>query len=272
MMKRLLLIFSMIALLQDCAMNPAPAFGQYLGSTSQLTTSQSFTQTMTDLPTHLVLTNVGQVGHSLLLRAINSAASGCVVSIDGSQDGITYALLASVQGNTTNIVGTVVNGYFPILRLTFNYNGVSSCANGQVSGSYIGYQYPLPPSANNTEFNLVNRIVTGPVLLSPNFALFPSPWQIYSLVCSNPGTATAYAELFDQSTSPALGNSPMLEFGIPAGGTVTLEPKDAYTGFVQGWIAASTDPGGTTTVTTAIVCSMQYTNNTSVWPAVRQAP
>ncbi|HVA01302.1 MAG TPA: hypothetical protein VMV34_06565, partial [Terriglobia bacterium] len=181
MMKRLLLIFSMIALLQDCAMNPAPAFGQYLGSTSQLTTSQSFTQTMTDLPTHLALTNMGQAGHSLLVTAVNSPTTdGCIVTLDGSQDGTHYWVLAAIQLNSSVTSSVVVNGYFPLLRLTFNFNS-ATCLTGQVTGSYIGYQYPLPPVGNNTGQHIVQNNITGPIVLFPTFGFDLTPWQMSSL-------------------------------------------------------------------------------------------
>ena len=269
-MKRLLLIASLLMGLYGCVAIPVPA--QYLGSTSQLTTSQAFSQTMAATATHLAVTNVGQVGHTLLVKGTNSAANGCVVSLDGSQDGTTYALLGSVLINGSLTVSITVNGYFPILRLTFNFEHIASCNTGTLSGSYVGYQFPLTSPINNAEFNLVFQNITSPALLVPAWSAFTSPWQVFSLACTNPGATAAYVEFFDTSATPTLGSSPMLEFGIPAGATVTLAPRTAYTGFTQGWIGAATTPTGSTAVGTGVVCSTQYTNNPVVWPALWISP
>ena len=237
---------------------------QFQGYFAQQTVTNTFTQDMAATPTRVAINNIGQAAHTILLSS--SGSDNCVVTLDASKDGNQFFVLASTIVHGPSLVGVSANGYFPVLRLTLNFESNAACAGANVTGTYIGYQFPLPTISQFAPGSIgVLNNLTSPVLFF-GFTPTVAPWQVSELDCSNPGAAVAYLEMFDAATTPTLGTGMLFEIGIPAGGALTLTPTSPWTGTSAGWIGAATTPTGSTAVSTAVVCSAKFTNDAVVWP------
>ncbi len=260
------LVLLVVSLLLSCN-SPKPLHAQFIGYVSQQTVTKQISAVMTASTTHMDLQNLGQAGHSLVT---SSTIGSCVTTLDASVDKINWFVLASTAdpGNGVLLLA-VANGYFPALRLTFNFGANSICNTGVVTGTYAGYQTPLPvlqtfygrgtPTASN---------VASPVGITPVVA----PWIMGGFSCFNPNGSTAFLELFDPPSAPTLGTGYYFIIGIPAGGLYVHQSNMNYAGQYQMYAGAATTATGSTAVSTALVCSFQFTNNGQIMPHTIASP
>jgi len=265
-MKNYLLKFSTLvfaALIFSCN-SPKSGDAQYIGTVAQQTVTKQFTQLMTATRTHVSLQNLGQASHSL---QVTNSTSLCSVTLDGSQNGSNWIVLATTFSFSQIVF---VNGYYPLLRVTLNFEADAGCNNNSVTVSYSGYQTPLPPSLIiNSDPSLAQNNITVPT----SFIAHSAPWILYGGTCYNTGTAPAFLELFDSATPPTLGSGAQIyEIGIPGTSTISLNLGAALVGSFQLYVGAATTATGNTAVTDPIVCSAQQTINGAIAPAYISSP
>jgi hypothetical protein len=263
-LKNLLLLLAAIIL--SCN-SPRLTHAQFIGYVSQQTVTKKINELMIATTTHMTLQNLGQAGHSLV---VSSTIGSCVTTLDGSTDNTTWFVLASTAdtGNGVLLLA-VANGYFPALRLTFNFEANPSCNTGQVTGSYAGYQTPLPMLQTfYGRGTPLPSTVASPVVITP----LPAPWILGGFSCFNPNGSTAFLELFDPPSAPTLGTGYFFIIGIPAGGLYVHQSNVNYAGQYQLYAGAATTAAGSTAVSTALVCSFQFTNNGQIMPHTIASP
>lgn len=229
----------------------AQARAQFLGYAAQQTITQAFNITLTNLSAQYIINNYGQAAHSITFQ-LQSATVPCAFNLEGSEDGNGWTVLASgISSSGATNQYLYANGYFSYLRLNVN-PAVQNCAGATLKGSYAGYQTPLPASTVFTTYRTTSvSTPTAPI------AAYLTPTLVGSVQCTNPGTATAYLQLFDSATTPTLGTSVLYEVGIPAGQNWNFPSAPYFIAQNRLWLGAATSIGGSSAVATALTCNLQ---------------
>ena len=263
---KLLALLSLFALgLAACVyLTEQTTEAQYIGTAGQASTVSSWhtagTSTAIIIPscTASVTSNcikmIGQVAHQLTVNY--SGTTQCTVLMEGSLDGTNYDTLAAVtvfaQGGAYTTQETVsANSYYPLIRLRVDPGSGTTCPS--LTGSYTGFQTPLPLS--NLSMNFNSAAVASPVNLAGSTAL--TPYLVKGFQCYNTGSSAAFLELFDASITPTLGSGKWFyEAPIPGQTTFTYPGPDLF-GYFIFWAAAVTAQNGNTAVTDKLECNFQ---------------
>ena len=222
-----------------------------------------FSETFTDpagTPTAkktFVVQNNNQVGHTVVI-VYGLASAHCETIFQGSEDNanfITLDSLPNINGNSP-IQLAYANGYFPYLQIVTNALNDSSCTTS-ITVTYTGYYTPItyiPPPLNQP----IDNVSTMSPLISTALITYPLEEILEGFSCYNPGTATAYLQISD-STNQLLGSYLLYQVGIPANTTVVNSTP--FVGGNELGAGAATAVGGTTAVTTPLVCNFQLNIN-----------
>jgi len=247
-MKRFLGCLSALAIIAfTCCVMPIPkAKAQYLGTAAQQTTTQSFNVTLTGA-SFIPIVNLGQEGHEIIYSWASQGA--CIITLQGSTDASTWANLAVGASRPTggSVVTFYANGWYPHLQLAINGNADAACVGDVVTGSYIGFQLPLPVTGTGEPFPISVAAATSV------YTQDPAPFTVNGLHCFNPNAAIAYVQAYDSATAPTLGTGYVFETGIPAGGALSM--NSPFAGVNHLYLAAVTAAGGNTAVGTALDCT-----------------
>jgi hypothetical protein len=247
-----------------CFLQPLPMAGQYLGNVGQASTQTSFAANPHNIQQIIppcsasVTTNcikmIGQVSHNVVMAEAGSVECGAL--LDGSLDGVTWETLASIYFTTSFTAPRVMvaNGYYPLLRLKLNPGGVATCA--AMTGSYSGFQTPLPIS-NLTQTVYQSAAAVTQVDSHFTTALFNIPSLVEGFACSNTNASVAWLQLFDATSAPTLGTGFLFQIGLPANGTFVFPAGNAFLLHSLLWMGAATAAGGSTAVGTAVACNFQ---------------
>ena len=247
---------------QPACFTPGPpvAFAQGSG---QNTFSQKFIALISTSHQYFTIPNNNQTGHSLSYTFSSSDAgiSLCGILLEGSSDKITWQILSASSNVGASQVGTFFgNGYFTYLRLE-----VQPCSVSNVTVDYTGYGTLVPiPTA---PFPFLNENIGAVVAVASG--AFSTPQLLTGFQCSNPGSSSAFLQLFSALTAPTLGAYYFYEQEIPAGGTIYydglplaayLSTRAPYVGsstYYGFWAGASTAAAGGTAVSTPVICNFQ---------------
>ena len=243
-------------LLLSCA--PQRAAAQFVGYIAQQTVTRSFAVAGAAVETIIPLQNIGQAGHSLQVTFGVAGVGSCVVWLEGSQGGTIYLPIAAVPRMDILPRTTFANGYYTLMRIRVNPNGSAPCP-ADITGSYTGYQSPIPIS-----FNVANRTIrtiTGVVDANTAFAstLDGTPHILHSIACYNPNQAVAFVQILDGAVAPALGTVAVIryEIGVPPGITTALSSSLGLARIgTHPWIGAATTEGGAVAVGTGLTCAL----------------
>lgn len=257
-MKRLSLIFLLAAFIGLAA--PQRAAAQYVGSTSQLTTSQRFSESYTAGQTtryNVDIRNVAQAAHQVTLEWTSGFADQApIVYLEGSVDDTNWLVLGSTPGGEMNVPRSMsANGYYPFLRLAINVFSVALVHDSSVAISYAGYQNPIQIPAYGDPVPAFSASTYTQMVGSLEAGFSASPQVLLSLACENPGGAAAYIEVAASGITPTLGSATVLfEAPIAASGFFQYSgpPLEASVSF---WVGAATTAGGATPAATPLRCT-----------------
>ena len=255
------------------------ARGQYIGNVGQASTASNFTApasaSQTIVPTcdasHTTncIAMIGQASH--LVQVFYPGEAECTVWMDGSNDGVNWATLAAITffhislprfGQQT----MTANGWYQLIRLKVNPGSGDSC--GAMTGTYSGWQYPLPLSPLGANFT--SDAVGSAVNLSG--LSVDAPYLVQGVSCYNPNSSVAWLELYDHGGTPTLGTDAFFfEQAIPATSSFTYSGPNLE-GTLMFWIAAVTAHAGATPVSTALNCNVQINYNGPFLPLTPSSP
>lgn len=242
---------------------PTPAVAQYLGTVGQASTVSTFSVTPGSSPalvppcdaTHTppnCIKMIGQVSHLVTVSYKGAGANPCGIFLDGSADGVQWITLASWYfGGGGAPITLMANGYYPLIRL--NVNPTSINCNEPMTGTYAGFQAPLPLS--NLSRNYMSSSVAAPVKPALDAPLYP--FIVESVQCYNPNNYTAWLDLFDTALPAVLGGGYFYEIPIPANSLFIYPPVAALLGLNNFWAGAATASGGSSAVAAPLECGFQ---------------
>jgi hypothetical protein len=240
------ILISAFCLLALAALSPRPALAQYVGSISQLTTSQTFVGNAQATATHSDIEVVAQTGHSI------QVSGGCIVTLDGSQNGSVWWVLAANTSASGQIA--FADGYFPFLRLTFNFGSQAACSGSAYTVQYTGFQFPLPDlSSPEPQFNAVSVSSPVAIITSGGNNIF---WEMPAITCYNPSASVAYLQVMNGPSAGTLGSGVVYQAGIAPNSSFQYVGTKLV-GNLGLSVGASTAPLGNTAVATPISCSLE---------------
>jgi hypothetical protein len=245
---------------------------QFTGYVSLQTVRTSFSMTMSPSPTVFTgIQNLGQSSHLIQYQFVSTPVHGCSFLFDGSNNNVNWNTLAS--GNDTeglvngNAISTA-NGYFQYLRIKANPNSLAACSGEVLSGTYTGYQVPLPISQQYFMGRSYN--VSNPVKLTP--LSFPNPWVLGGFHVENTasGAVNAFVQFFD-STAATLGTNVILEVNVAAGSNYTYTGP-AMVGLSGISVGAATALDGSTAAGTAVYVEATFNQQGPFYPLFPVSP
>jgi hypothetical protein len=245
-------VFAAIALIAVWNARPPKVQAQAPERISQQTYPFTWTWTPDTHEDTYAIPNLGQTAHTINFKAGGSNPSGCVAFFEGSNDNSHWWAMSRVP-----ISGTAVaQGQYTFFRLDWNPSGNSACSSStSLTIYYVGYQFVFAPPVASSPVWL--QSISTPVAVLG--AMDGSPMILNGIQCYNPNAAVVYLEIYDSAGSgatPSLSNEPLYAFGLAASGYTNVPTYNMQLGF-GAWLAAVTTFEGTTTVSSAVSCSVQ---------------
>ena len=238
---------------------PEKVSAQYQGSFSQQTDVETFYLTWNSSPTVFNIKNLGQAGHSVVIEPNAGGGPGCSIWLQGSGDNTFWVTLAALPNPayTEPPIQIVAAGQMPYFRIVANPNSTTTCKSSSnpppvTNLYYTGYQF-APPAVDGTETFRV--VASTPMSVYPDTLDF-APYQVQSVQCTNANASLAYLQFFDASSTPTLGSGQIWETGIAASQQANFR-MSGWMGHEHLYLGAATTSGGSTAVSTALLCNVQ---------------